>query len=284
VKPLLVVTLLLFAAGAIAPTAQTVQERDANAVTDATFKDQTSYDLFRAARMAVGGGEGAVVKLRSLRFTGRSRVRVDGVSDLVEGEVEIRVLLPDHYLRIDASGPSVRLTGYAGDRLLSMFSENREIVRPPGRLRDGLLKSERAHLARLMLGAAVWTSPHFALTFRSVGSPAEMVDPRVSAETVSVSQASRVPHILETTGQHGFFLRMQLAGSNLPARLEYRVGNRQMTIAFEERRLASGLKLPHKITTADPKGKIVDEVVFTHVEVNPPLTAVEFNVPGLEER
>ncbi len=274
------VCVLLLAACAVSLAGQTSQERDANAVADATFKDQTSYDLFRAARMAVGGGEGAIVKLRSLRFTGRSRVRVEGVPELVEGDVEVRVLLPDHYLRIDSSGTSVRLTGYAAGQLLSVFSENRELLRPPAKLRDGLLKSERAHLARLMLGAAAWTSPHFALTFRSVGSPAEMVDPRLSAETISVSQASRIAHMLETTGEHGFFLRLLLAGNKLPARIEYRVGNRQMTIMFEDRQPVSGLRLPHKITTTDHKGTIVDQMRFTLLEVNPPLTAVEFDVPN----
>lgn len=276
---------VLTASCVLSLAAQTIQERDANAVTDATFKDQTSYDIFRGARMAVGGGEGAVVKLRSLRFRGQSRVRVDGVAELVEGTVEIRVLLPDHYLRIDAAGPSVRLTGYAGTQLLSMFSENRERIRPPERLHEGLLRSERAHLARLMLGSAVWTSPHYALTFRAVGAPAEMVDPRISAETVSVSQASRVPHLLEATGEHGFFLRMLVAGSRLPQRIEYRAGgSRQMTMLFEDRRLASGLRLPHKITTTDDKRNVVDQMFFNVVEVNPPLDAMEFQVPGLERR
>jgi hypothetical protein len=112
-----------------------------------------------------------------------------------------------------------------------------------------------------------------------------MVDPRVSAETVSVSQASRVPQMLEGTGEHGFFLRLQLAGNRLPVRIEYRAtGSRQMTVMFEDRQIASGLRLPRRITTTDHKGQVVDEMFFTMVEVNPPLTGVEFNPPGLDRR
>jgi hypothetical protein len=66
---------------------------------DATFfRDQKAKDLFAASRIAVTGGPNGLARPRALSFKGTSRFAgSDGT--MVDGSVEIRILLPDHKCR-----------------------------------------------------------------------------------------------------------------------------------------------------------------------------------------
>ena len=87
----------------------------------AQFVDPVAGELFRYSRQAVGVE--AVSKLTSLILNGRSRfVGNDGA--LVRGIVEIKLLLPDHYLRIDRVGDTEKIAGYAGTTVLSAIRSN----------------------------------------------------------------------------------------------------------------------------------------------------------------
>ena len=48
-----------------------------------------------------------------------------------------------------------------------------------------------------------------------------------------------------------------------------------MTIAFGERRLTDGLKVPYRITTTS-HGKIIDDLLLERVDINPKLTKADF--------
>src|SRR5258707_936784 len=63
------------------------------------FSDPNVEDLFRYARMAAGGG--LVSNLKTLELKGRSKVDMGG--SLLDCTVDIKILLPDHYLRIDTT-------------------------------------------------------------------------------------------------------------------------------------------------------------------------------------
>src|SRR5436190_2967140 len=77
------------------------------------FHDKRAFDLFTAARIAISGGPNGVSRLQSLRFKGRSKVPgTDG--QIFDGAVDIRIQLPDKYLRIESGTFGRRLTGYAG--------------------------------------------------------------------------------------------------------------------------------------------------------------------------
>jgi hypothetical protein len=72
--------------------------------------DPNVDNIVRYARMAVGGG--AVSKLKALEFKGKSKVEMNGF--LIDCTVDIKILLPEHYLRVDATPTDAKLAGYAG--------------------------------------------------------------------------------------------------------------------------------------------------------------------------
>jgi hypothetical protein len=83
------------------------------------FMDVAAENLFRYSRAAISGGGGTVTRLRSLALKGRSRFAVDDTGGLAGAAVEIKLLLPDYYLRTDTSGLLEKVAGYAGKAVLS---------------------------------------------------------------------------------------------------------------------------------------------------------------------
>src|SRR5579864_4909461 len=76
------------------------------------FVDPNVQDLFRYARMAVGGG---ISKVKSLELRGKSKVDING--SLIDCGVDIKILMPDSYLRIDATPTDAKLAGYSGKKV-----------------------------------------------------------------------------------------------------------------------------------------------------------------------
>ena len=81
------------------------------------LRDARAKDLFNSGRVAIFGGPGGIARLRAMRLKGRSRFPAsDGT--LLSATVEIRVLLPDRYLRLDSGAFGRRMAGYAGNQTL----------------------------------------------------------------------------------------------------------------------------------------------------------------------
>src|SRR5215212_9033218 len=94
------------------------------AAQDATFfRDPKAKELFSSGRIAVTGGPNGLARLRSLLLKGQSRI-AGGDGALVDAAVEIRILLPDHYLRVDSGQAWRRRTGYAGAVTLNAVEGN----------------------------------------------------------------------------------------------------------------------------------------------------------------
>jgi hypothetical protein len=68
------------------------------------FTDPNVQDIFRYARMAVGGG---VSKLKTLEMKGKSKVDLNG--SLIDCTVDIKFLGPDYYLRVDSTATDSKL-------------------------------------------------------------------------------------------------------------------------------------------------------------------------------
>src|SRR5579872_7058474 len=66
------------------------------------FHDQKAEDLFTQARIAITGGPGGLGRLSGLRMKGRGKIGNPDGSAAFDGDVEIRIQLPDKYLRIDS--------------------------------------------------------------------------------------------------------------------------------------------------------------------------------------
>jgi hypothetical protein len=241
------------------------------------FTDPAAENLFRYSRMSVGTGP-AIAKLRSLVFIGRSRFQVDDAGPLASATVQIKVLLPDHYLRIDTIDTSQRRAGFAASTVLSSIREGENVTYPPDRLRKQILQNGRLHLIRFLLGALTYVTPSTVLTFHSVPKSVEMIDPPVSPQTTTAVDISGnlEPYTANVTGD-GFDARFVVDSSTrMPARLEFHAADkRQMILKFDQRRVVDGLHLPFHVVTTD-RGRVVDELTFDEVLVNPELGKRDF--------
>jgi hypothetical protein len=228
------------------------------------MRDPKTKELFASARIAIFGGPGGIARLHALRFKGRSRFAGTG-GDLLSAAVEIRVLLPDHYLRIDTGAFGLRRSGCAGSQTLDRIEDAAGHPGPDSRSAAAILQSDRSELARLMLGAAMYVSADVPMKLQTRDTRIEMPG---------------LPEALgiDATGDT-FATRIAFDGrSHLPVRLVFWSGDRTvLTTAFADRRAAGGMQVPYSIVTTAGADRVVDELLFDEVAVNPPLTRADFS-------
>lgn len=241
----------------------------------AQFVDPVAGELFRYSRQAVGVE--AVSKLTSLILKGRSRfVGNDGA--LVRGVVEIKLLLPDRYLRIDRVGDTEKVAAYAGTTVLSAIRANGNVSLPPAELVPKILRNEKLRVARFLLGAVTYVTADHLFTFSSIGRGAALIDPRVSAKrSLSLDNTSVEPLVANVVGDDNFVARFVVdSKSRAPARLVCPGADKnEIVITFEDRRPVDGLKLPFRVTTMTGKS-LTDELLFDQILVNPELGKNDF--------
>jgi hypothetical protein len=227
------------------------------------LRDPKAKELFASARIAIFGGPGGIARLRALRFKGRSRFAGTG-NELFSAAVEIRVLLPDRYLRVDTGSFGRRQSGYAGSQMLDRIEDADGRVASDTRSAAAILQTNRAELARLMLGVAMYVSQDVPMKLQTRDTPIEMPG---------------LPEALgiDATGDT-FAARIAFDGkSHLPVRLVCWSGDRTaLTTAFTDRRSVGGLQVPYSMVTTGGD-RIVDELLFDEVAVNPPLTKGDFS-------
>jgi hypothetical protein len=213
---------------------------------DLRFADAVARDLVDRSRAQIVQA-GASIDLRSMVLKGRVRVPGEG-SATTDGTVEIRILLPDHFLRVDTHGTTERRSGFAGDTDLSR-----------GRGANAGSRRARAELTRLMLGLAPWVSTADALVVKSTGETA-------FADTAAV----------DVNGP-GFSGRLVFdTTTHVPLRVVYFAeGGVSMVVSFANRRVANGLELPFRITTQTPD-RVLETLMLDEILVNPPLKPADF--------
>lgn len=267
----------------------------------ANVQDSNARDRLNASRRAVGAA-GAFARLQSLRLTGSSHISSD--NGLVACDVEIRILLPDHYLRIDNAPFGEKRAGFMGRTVLNAIVEQGRTTLPPDSLKEQILESERVRMFQLLLGAATYVSRQNEVTFKSVAGELSTFQAQAGAD--AANRAADAQRAWEAAGNSGHpppplggtqtfgsnqpdpynvdvSLRDQMRfrltfdrGTYLPARLAYPVGNGDdVAITFGERRVTDGLTLPYRITTTS-RGKVIDELILDLIEVNPRLTTADF--------
>src|SRR5579872_422804 len=149
------VTAWVIASTGAAPRAQS-GFKSASADPPGTYHDQRAEDLFTQARIGISGGPGGIARLQGLRLTGHSKIAT-AEGAMTEASTEIRIQLPDKYLRIDAGTFGRRLTGYAGSTSLTRSEDaDHRVVSDPNDPQT--VATARFELARMMLGFATWIS------------------------------------------------------------------------------------------------------------------------------
>jgi hypothetical protein len=249
---------------------------------DATqFRDTHSEDFFHYARMAVGGGTAAAIK--TLSFKGKSKIPGANGASTITADVEIKMLLPDYYIRIDSTRSSQRITGFGGKTLLSEIREGDSRSFPPDQLKPQLLKAERFRMARLLLATTTYVSSEMSIRFQSIGGAVEMVAPRTSAGNHSNSNAATVdlshldPLAIMALAEDGFATRWVVDNGHIPVQLIYQGGTNgaTVTMTFADRRQTDGMLMPYRITTTNGD-RLVDELSFTQVLINPEIGKGDF--------
>jgi hypothetical protein len=272
------------------------------------FKDSNAREILRRGRAAVGGpgGVDTIAHLQSLSLSGLSRIPAN--TGLVECNLEIRILLPDHYLRIERASFGEKRSGFSAKNSLSVISERGRTLLPPDNVIDQIVESERERMLQLLLGAAAYLTPRDVVLIRSL--PGDLGSTQAQATAASGSgDAQRrrqqssgdalsaptpaagsgvtggqtlisglpSPYSFDVAVRRGAPFRFSVdPGTFLPAKLSYtNAGGDEVTMVFGERRATEGLKLPYRITTTI-RGKIVDDLLLDHIEVNPKLTADDF--------
>jgi len=228
------------------------------------LRDAKTKDLFGSARVAIFGGPGGVARLHAMRFKGQSRFPGDD-GTLLPATVDIRVLLPDRYLRIDSGPFGRRLTGYAGNATLNRIESADGRTTPDRGDLSAALRGARAELARLMLGVATFASEEMPLKLQTRETPVDMPGP---SEPLGIA----------AVGDDGFAAKIVFDGkSHLPVRLVFWGADRTvLTTAYADRRSTGGMKVPYRIITT-AGDRIVDELVFDEIAVNPPLNKTDFS-------
>lgn len=245
-------------------------------------------NLLSRAGHAIGTGNGLSVK--SLVLTGT----VVGSADAWYGgrpsrhspsepaEIEIRMLLPDRYARIERDSAFTSLCGVSGNDLLIDWKAVEAGASRPRAVPPGQLEAERRAFARLALALLAETRTLLELV------------PRLD---VKDGPGPRI----EMTGGDGFKAVLELdAQSHLPTSVRWedevtfsrvqsqsvRDGVRrttrkleaarcELTLSLEDHRDVAGIRLPHRLRTT-ARGVVLEEITISKVVVNPPLAAGDF--------
>jgi hypothetical protein len=239
------------------------------------FADEPARDLFLRSRASIVQ-TGSVRDLRSLILRGRIQSPANDGSTL-NGRVEIKMLFPDYFLETDTYGADERLSGFAGKTLLTATRDHGALDVPPANLTTPLLQLARAHMTRLMLGAATYIPSGQELTFRTSGGMAQMVDPRRTAQSSAVIRTGDADPFSIDVSSEGFAARFAVDSvSRVPTQLVYQ-GSKQMatTMAFADRRAVGGLLMPYRITTT-AGSRVLETLTFDEILVNPELSKNDF--------
>jgi hypothetical protein len=237
----------------------------ASAQTSATFGNDAAEKLFRQSRNAIGG-EGAVTNITSLVMKGTVRVSA-GDDGPPERAFEIRILLPDQYVRIETAKDWTKRSGFSGGELLTEITAGGKTDRPPANMTAALLRGERGRFARLLLGIASLASPEVWLTLKLPIGPSV---PGIGHATTAASARE-----LEATARDNFMARVFYDTAGAPQRIQYEASRRRIVIMFSDRQKVGALLLPHTITTT-LDGMPLEEIKFAEIRINAPLTKADF--------
>lgn len=221
--------------------------------------------------------------LKSLVLKGMARTGFNGVTgepNATGHSIEIRMLLPDHYLRIDSDGRLERRAGFGGGTLLNQWRALRPDVDFRASWPADQIMLERQTCARLLLGMLALKDPALGV--------------RVVAESTDDDMRT-----LELVGHTGFSARLDLQRPSLvPLRLrvnedvrfpvamsaaQKRAGvpplpspeRAEVVWLFEDRRVVSGLNLPHRFKRV-ARNVVLEDWRIDGIVVNPPLRQTDF--------
>ncbi len=228
-------------------------------------------DPLKAVRAAIGG-ETRVAAVRALHLQGE--VAFLNLANGQMGEFEsldVRILLPDRYLRTENNGRVVKTAGFSGVVLLNGVQALIPGMSVNASFGPDQIATERIRLARLLIGLLATSSTTLPLTARpgNASGLLALSGPDNLAWALDVDPTTSVPSRLRFEGNvYTPVPGGRVSGPPTPTRGE-------VTITFGERRNTDGLILPYRITTS-AAGVISEDIRLHKIVVNPPLTTKDF--------
>lgn len=242
----------------------------------------SAQELLQSARAAIGWKQDGSV-LTSVLIRGAVAEGLDAVTGRAIDRtipLEIRALLPDWYVRTAGDGPTARRSGFVQGTLVGF--------KPAGLPGSDKYKAQEAawiqdyrmYLGRLLLGALGETSPARLVVKRVLSSGdndvIEVAAPDGTVLDLDLDKRSHVPIRIRFN---------QVVPVVAPVtRDEIRAGvvhaptfqQEELTITFEDRRLISGLLLPHLVRKW-VRGVATETLRFDSFEVNAPMRPADFD-------
>ena len=219
--------------------------------------DSATADLIGRSRASIRAG-GPVESIRALRMKGRLRIPAEGAQPS-DGLVDIRIQLPDRYVRIDTVGSVERWSGFDGSTLLTATRVGGRVTPPPRNERASLVAQEREIATWFLLGLAAIGDSSLTMKLADEAFP--------DTRSIDVTRGRAEARLVLD------------ADSAVPLRVVYWAGKRgNMVTSFADRRDVGGFLLPHRITTTTPT-HVLETLMLDDIVVNPPLTDADFKLP-----
>jgi len=224
--------------------------------------------LLEDGRRAVSGGT-TVRDVRSLVVQGHRRVLIGSTGKLSEPRpLEIRILLPDRYLRITVDGPSESRYGFAGGQLLNSIRALKPGDSFGGSWGPEQLPVERAWFARFLLGMLSHTTAVAHLKVQSAtGKTVELSGDEGFSAAVDFDAATNMPLRVRHVGDVHF----PVPGSTMPPAPQ----KAEVVWTFADRRPVGGFRLPHRVVRM-ARDTTLEEMLFEKFVINQPLDAAQF--------
>jgi hypothetical protein len=191
--------------------------------------------------------------------------------------VEIYILLPDNYLRIDSDPESVILSGFSGNLVLNKWTPQRSDMQISVTYPPEQIHTEQENLAHLMAGmlAVLETACH--LTAGSTQTAGiELLREGKHLAWMDLEPVSGAPLRVRYEGRLGFpraLTQAELkAGLVPPPAAPESV---EVTLTFDDRRSVEGVSIPFRITRA-ARNIAFEELRLETVALNTSLSKGDF--------
>ena len=186
--------------------------------------------------------------------------------------LEIRLLLPDHYLNSQTRDSVVYKRGFQKD---TGFFGSRN-VRP---VQPSTVAEYRADVTRLLVGLLGEINGPLVLTPTDIDNRRVNLTSKVDASfrgVLEIAAASDLPSRLQYPGTARYPERPiteqeRLNGMSAP----WKDVNTEISIEFQNFRPVAGLKLPHLVRKT-ANGRLLEEIRIERFEINPRLTPGDF--------
>jgi hypothetical protein len=240
-----------------------------------------SRDPLAAIRDAIGGDVRIrAIKSLSLEGTFRTtqvvRQNRDGVTQIVDRstQVELLVLFPDHYLRIEKDERVERFAGFAGADVLNDLRAigQAQVASVPG---ADALERERLNAVRLIAGMIGRTDLQPGTTARGAYPRVTLAAGDAFNANLEIDPATKEVKLVYRARQRVYQPGAILQGARMGGAGVSTAPEEDVTVTFADRRPVDGVLVPHHITTT-AKGVLLNELKLTSVRVNPGLTPASF--------